>query len=164
MNIKESLEKIFSSEPSSLPEGLRNARISVEAEEHYSQPEDAMAAFLQPQGEGWLLTVESPQAYVLPDSVPGEAEYPISGEKVLEEESVSLRLLQDGSGGWKLTRLKETSVDTTATEDNQPFVRNAQHLARDKSLGKLTYQVCHEPDNGNSVYKSSLSRFIGFKK
>ena len=81
MNIKESLEKIFSSEPSSLPEGLRNARISVEAEEHYSQPEDAMAAFLQPQGEGWLLTVESPQAYVLPDSVPEKQNIPSLAKK-----------------------------------------------------------------------------------
>lgn len=159
----ESLKNIFRNDQSPLKGGLVTSRIIMEQEQSYTSPEEAMAGFLTPSGEGWLLTVETREPYLLPGDSPADGEYPLSGEKALDDGQSSLRLYQNGSGGWTITKL--TEVEETADNSGPTaFVREVKHFARDKNKGKLVYQVCQQPGENSTATVPGLSRFIGFQK
>jgi len=164
MNLPNVLEEIFAGESeSSVNASFDSASIEATNERH-AEPATALAAFLELPGAGWLTTVEGTEPYLLgigADADPAPHEYPLSGEKSVDERT-SVRLSRDGEGGWNLATLTET--DSAPPEGNAPgpIVRNEAHVSNHPKVGKLRYRVCFAPRGDSPVVEPVSARFTGF--
>jgi hypothetical protein len=148
------LTKVLGDKP-----GLKHARITAK-DKPYTDRGAALADFLAFPGEGWLCTSEAKSVYSLPKDAPPLTEYPLHGERA--EGNRSLHLRQDGAGGWILTTLEESPVDSG------PFCLDAR-LASYSDGVLLNYRVCHEPARTGAEALTGLTelrpvraRFTGF--
>ena len=162
MNLPEIIQEIFRDDPALRDEPLASARIDA-VTERLDDPAAALAAFLEAPGEGWLTTVEGREVYVFgkgETTEPSPHERPLSGEKA--DGQASIRLQENGEGGWNLTRFHETEVSPPEGDEPGPVVRESSQLARNPEIGVLRYRVCLEPRQDAPFLEPTRCRFAGF--
>lgn len=147
------VRELFDELDLSLPSTVQAGCITAE-ETLFHEASEALFAFTEFGGLGWLYTAESsaPEIFDGTTEIVPDGTWPRWGELVKENTSLHLRHI---GAGWSLTRLETTS------EPKGLLLQT--HFLAENTL--LEYEVYHEHQmiEGMLQLRPSLARFTGFR-